>query len=288
MPAKKTIQPLVYQLKINLRGTRPPIWRRVQVPADVTLARLHETIQDVMPWEDYHLHLFTIAGNEYGPRDPEWESDYEDERKVKLNKVVTSAPSKFEYVYDFGDNWEHEIVVEKVLPAEPGVPYPLCLDGARNGPPEDCGGVWGYQDLLKALRNPRTREDQEMLEWLGEFDPEEFSVDLVNEGFASRKVLVAAGKEAGPAEAAPARKQPATPAPYTARQGQFLAFIYYYTKVNGVPPAESDIARYFRISGPAAHQMVVTLEQRGFLRREPGVGRSIRLLLSHEQLPDLE
>jgi Plasmid pRiA4b ORF-3-like protein len=179
---KKTTPAEVYQLKVTLRGSKPPIWRRFQVPADITLARLHDALQDVMGWTNSHLHQFVIAGTYYGvPYGDFMDLEVIDERRVKLNQVVTKVKSKFTYEYDFGDSWEHVVVLEKVLPPEPGVRYPVCLAGARNCPPEDCGGVWGYDDLVQALQKPGTPRQEELLEWIGgEFDPEAFDVGEVN------------------------------------------------------------------------------------------------------------
>ena len=107
----------------------------------------------------------------------------EDERKVKLSQVVARGHKKFSYVYDFGDNWDHTILVEKVLPAEAGVRYPRCTAGKRACPPEDCGGAWGYVDFLDAIKNPKHEQHAGMLEWIGgEFDPEAFDIEAVNEG----------------------------------------------------------------------------------------------------------
>jgi hypothetical protein len=177
----------VYQLKITLDGVRPPVWRRVLVP-DCTLADLHHIIQVSMGWSDYHLHVFEIGGEQYGDReqwdepDPWGESEVKDERKLKLSRLAAGGIKKFRYVYDMGDNWQHTIQLEKVLPAEAGVHYPRCTDGKRACPPEDCGGPWGYPGLLEALANPRHPEHADMLEWVGgEFDPEQFDAEAVNE-----------------------------------------------------------------------------------------------------------
>ena len=171
----------VYQLKITLRDIKPPVWRRVQVK-DCTLAKLHEIIQTCMGWDGSHLHAFDIGGEQYGEPGPDGLMEAEDERKVKLSQVVAQGYKKFSYTYDFGDNWEHTIHVEKVLDAEPGVRYPRCTAGKRACPPEDCGGAWGYGDFLEAVQNPIHERHEELLEWFGgEFDPEEFDIKAVNE-----------------------------------------------------------------------------------------------------------
>ncbi len=171
----------VYQLKIILKGINPPIWRRIQVNNHITLYDLHEIIQVVMGWFDSHLHQFIVHGEYYGIPDPIMDYDVKNEEEVKLNQVVSKAKDKFIYEYDFGDSWVHEILLEKVLQPEAGVQYPVCLNGKRACPPEDCGGIWGYTELLKAIQNPAHPEHNNMLEWLGyDFDPEEFDLDEVN------------------------------------------------------------------------------------------------------------
>jgi hypothetical protein len=170
----------IYQLKITLLGMRPPVWRQLQVK-DCTLAKLHEIIQVAMGWQFSHLYNFAIAGEWYGDPgmgdDLEWSSD----RKMKLSQIVGDGCRKFSYLYDMGDNWEHAIQVEKTVAPEPKAKYPRCIGGARACPPEDCGGVWGYEEFLKAVGNPKHKEHDEMLEWVGgEFDPEEFDVEAVN------------------------------------------------------------------------------------------------------------
>ncbi|MEW6142711.1 MAG: plasmid pRiA4b ORF-3 family protein [Chloroflexota bacterium] len=180
---------MVYQLKVTLRESKPLIWRRVQVPGNVTLHKLHMILQAVMGWTNSHLYSFDIAGTEYSIPDP-IEDDFNefhfvDSRRTRLSKVVSREKVRFSYEYDFGDSWEHDILVEKILPAEPGVQYPLCLAGKRACPPEDCGGVWGYVDLLKIIRAPTHIEYERMMEWLGgPFDPEEFNIDEINRSLA--------------------------------------------------------------------------------------------------------
>lgn len=171
----------VYQLKITLREIKPPIWRRVQVK-DCSLTKLHANVQACMGWTNSHLHAFEIGGEQYGEPDPDGLMETEDERKVKLSQVVAGGVKKFGYTYDFGDNWEHVIQVEKTLPAEAGVRYPRCTEGKRACPPDDCGGAWGYGDFLEAIQDPKHERHEEMLEWVGgEFDAEKFDIEAVNE-----------------------------------------------------------------------------------------------------------
>jgi Plasmid pRiA4b ORF-3-like protein len=170
----------VYQLNITLRNIKPPIWRRVQV-TDCTLATLHNIVQRCMGWTNSHLHAFEIGGEQYGEPDPEGMMEMEDERRLRLSRVVAHGHKQFTYTYDFGDSWDHGIQVEKVLEPEPRVRYPRCVDGRRACPPEDCGGPWGYPEFVEAIENPRHKRHRELLEWVGgEFDPEAFDIEAVN------------------------------------------------------------------------------------------------------------
>ena len=180
-PQKQPTPQSIYQLKITLKDARPPIWRRVQVTSDITLGKLHRIIQESMGWTNSHLHSFLIQRVEYGQSMPEYDFEVRNEQRVKLSQVVTGEKFKFLYTYDMGDAWEHEMLVEKVLPVNSQVRYPVCLTGKRACPPEDCGGVWGYVELLEAIRQPDHPEHEAMLEWVGgEFDSEFFDLDAVN------------------------------------------------------------------------------------------------------------
>ncbi|MCK4908779.1 MAG: plasmid pRiA4b ORF-3 family protein [Planctomycetes bacterium] len=181
---KKSKKNLVYQIKVSLEGSKPAIWRRFQVSGDDTLSRLHYALQIIMGWKNSHLHQFIIDGKYYGIPDPEGDLSREtiDENTVQIKDVIQTEKTKFIYEYDFGDSWKHILLVEKTLPAEKGVYYPVCLDGEQVCPPEDCGGIWGYADLLKIIRNPDHSEYEEMTEWVGEgFDPEKFDIAAINE-----------------------------------------------------------------------------------------------------------
>lgn len=190
MPSRKPSTPTcLYQIKITLQDLRPPIWRRVQVRSDISLGELHQIIQIAMGWTNSHLHLFLIQGMEYGEPAPEYDWEVKDERKVKLNRVVSGEKFKFRYTYDMGDSWEHEIQIEKILPAGSEVlRYGVCVTGKRACPPEDCGGTWGYTELIETLRDPNHPEHESMLEWAGEeFNPEAFDVNEVNEALHQLK-----------------------------------------------------------------------------------------------------
>jgi hypothetical protein len=190
MPTKKTEIPQeIYQIKVTLLGTRPPIWRRLLVPADLTLEQLHDVLQAAVGWQHCHMHDFRIGEKTFGTPDPDdsfmGTPATASEKTARLFRVLGKAGAKAVYTYDFGDNWQHRITVEKVLAPEPGRAYPVCVDGKRHGPPEDCGGVYGFYSLLETIGDPEHEEHAEMLEWLGEdFDPEAFSVDEVNRRLA--------------------------------------------------------------------------------------------------------
>jgi hypothetical protein len=185
MPARKPrTEAQIYQLKITLKNTKPPIWRRVQVPHDISLATLHDIIQDTMGWEDCHMHQFKIGKIYFGlsyPDDFDGITTTKDEERATLGEVIVKPKTKFVYEYDFGDSWEHEVVLEKMLAPEPGVKYPRCIDGKRACPPEDCGGAWGYAGFVEAIQNPKHPEHEDMMEWIGDsFDPEAFDLEKVN------------------------------------------------------------------------------------------------------------
>jgi hypothetical protein len=180
-----------YQIKITLKGSKPPIWRRVVVPVEITLDVLHEVIQDSMGWYNCHLHAFTIDGEEYQGRgmDGFWDEDAGalDEADYRLCDLVTGAKDVFDYVYDFGDNWEHKIAIEKVIPAAQKPPMMTCLAGKNTCPSEDSGGLWGYYDKLRILADPKDPEHEEVKEWMAEGEPNEFDIELVNKRLAKLK-----------------------------------------------------------------------------------------------------
>jgi hypothetical protein len=173
-PARKSAE--VIRLKITLRGIRPPIWRRLEVPSRASLGDLHSAIQAAMGWGGHHLYAFEVDGRQYG--DPTKVDDVADDRRLTVIGVMRSGIKRFAYLYDFGDAWEHEIVIERKQAAIDGRRYPACIAGKRNCPPEDCGGVWAYRDFLVALADPSQPKAEDWLGRMeGDFDPEEFSVD---------------------------------------------------------------------------------------------------------------
>ncbi|WP_157212102.1 plasmid pRiA4b ORF-3 family protein [Desulfomonile tiedjei] len=177
---KKSVEKRIYQLKITLRGIRPPIWRRIQVRSDTSLYLLHHILQTVMGWDRAHLHEFFVFGDSYG--DSKFmEGEVLEEKNVTLGQLITGEKERFRYLYDFGDSWEHEIVVEKILPMESEIRYPVCIKGKRACPPEDCGGAPGYENLLEVLKDPSDPEYEDVLDWVSsDFDPEEFNLELIN------------------------------------------------------------------------------------------------------------
>jgi Plasmid pRiA4b ORF-3-like protein len=180
---------VIVQIKVKLLGvTKPPVWRRVQLRADTRLDHLHAILQAALGWENYHLHTFSSGEEEFGPRDPELGLDFSDERRVTLGEL-TDLGARFRYTYDFGDNWEHEILVEDLLDPDPETHYPILVAAKGACPPEDCGGSWGYADLKEILADPGHDEHQERLEWLGlenasEFDPNAVTLEQLEEELA--------------------------------------------------------------------------------------------------------
>lgn len=171
----------IYQVRVTLEGSNPPIWRRVLLSGDTTLEKLHDIIQIVMEWENYHLHQFVVGEKRYGVNE-DFMPDPQSERSTTLREVASQTEDRLLYEYDFGDGWEHDILVEKMLEPEEGVRYPVvCLEGENAAPPEDCGGIPGYYMMLEAIEDEEHPDHEDMLEWVGgDFDPEAFDLDGVN------------------------------------------------------------------------------------------------------------
>jgi hypothetical protein len=184
MPAKKSAASAAYQLKITLQEIRPAIWRCFQVPSSIRLRRLHDVLQIVMGWTDSHLHQFEKDGKHYGvPGDGMFGNlEILDQTQVTLGQLLKREGDALVYVYDFGDDWHHDLVLEKILPGEGAAARPVCLAGERHCPLEDVGGVAGYEEFLEALFDPKHEEHDQCVGWAGgRFQPEEFEITAVNE-----------------------------------------------------------------------------------------------------------
>ena len=184
MPPKKE-PPSVHQLKTTLLGIKPPIWRQIQVPSTILLCCLHDALQAVIGWTDSHLHQFEKDGKYWGVPEPYDELDdieIIDESRVPVGRVLKTEGDSLLYVYDFGDNWQHKVVLEKILPATAVRSRPTCLGGERHCPPEDVGGVTGYESFLDAIFDPAHEEYESYLTWVGgSLQAEEFDLKAVNE-----------------------------------------------------------------------------------------------------------
>ena len=205
----------IYQIRVTLDGSKPPIWRKLAVPSSIVLGELHEVIQIAMGWTNSHMHQFRLRDKSLKPTVDEmrlvdranaWDQKFldrigsrrvfvtrvmpwgeptemegEDEDAVTLAEVCPKVKSKLTYEYGFGDGWEHTIEVQKIIDHEPGVEYPVCLGGKKACPPEDCGGIWGYYHLLETIADPDADDHEDMVEWLGgDFDPDAFDLEEVS------------------------------------------------------------------------------------------------------------
>lgn len=174
----------VYELKVTLIGVEPPIWRRVQVPSTILMCCLHDCLQAIFGWKDSHLHQFEADGQVWS--NPDWFEDDDievvDESRVALNRILQALGSSITYQYDFGDDWKHEVLLEKILSVELPQPRPVCFGGDRACPPEDVGGVRGYAEFLEVIFDPTHEEFEHYRQWAGQgFAPEHFDVGGVNE-----------------------------------------------------------------------------------------------------------
>jgi hypothetical protein len=175
----------IISVSITLLDVAPAIWRRIEVPADCSLEGLHDVIQILMGWADYHLHHFQFADVMYGVPSPD-DREMNDGRRVKLSALLVDGERVFQYLYDYGDGWRCVVVLEAVTPIIPGVACPRLVEGARRGPPEDVGGPWGYGEFLEAIEDPKHERHTELIEWSGgDFDPQQFDVDKINRRLAS-------------------------------------------------------------------------------------------------------
>jgi hypothetical protein len=172
----------VYQLKVTIKGIQPPIWRRLLITSTNNLENVHIALQIVMGWANSHLHMFMHNRDRYGIPDEDFPSDLHNEVEYRLDQLLKKEKDKLLYAYDFGDGWEHEVVLEKILPFESGVVLPKCLKGSRACPPEDVGGIPGYQMFLESISDPSHPEYGDMVEWIGgDFDSEHFDLAEVND-----------------------------------------------------------------------------------------------------------
>jgi hypothetical protein len=181
----------LFQLKISLKYSRPSIWRRIVVPATFKLDRLHQVIQEIMPWTNSHLHQFVVGRTYYGRPDPDADMGFEtlNEKHYTIADIAPGAKKKFIYEYDFGDSWEHEILVEKVLPPDASFKKVICLAGKNACPPDDCGGMGGYYNMLEIIADPKHPDHEHMKEWLGaEWDLARFDLGEANDALNRFKV----------------------------------------------------------------------------------------------------
>ena len=178
----------ILQLKVTLRGVRPSIWRRLEIPTDTTLLDLHHILQGAMGWTDSHLHQFEQDGVYYGAPDREFGEPMVSERRTRVGDLLQAPKARLTYEYDFGDGWEHEVVVEARVEAQPDARYPRVTGGKRACPPEDVGGAPGYDAFLAAMTDPIHDEHASMLEWIGgPFDAERFDVISANDRIPKRR-----------------------------------------------------------------------------------------------------
>jgi hypothetical protein len=189
---ENTDTPQIYQIKITLSDTKPLIWRRFLIDPNETLFKLHKTIQIIMGWTNSHMHQYRKNKIYYGKVDKRVEADFGfevlDEKKFKILQVLDKLKAKLIYEYDMGDSWEHILVLEKILPEDDKIKYPVCLDGAMACPPEDSGGIPGFYNFLEIIGNPDNDEYDEMMKWSGgEFNPDEFNLHAINHSLQRMK-----------------------------------------------------------------------------------------------------
>lgn len=176
-----------HQLEITLRNVKPAVWRRVVVPSSWHLGKVSRVIETAMGWDGYHLHAFEIGRTRYGQRDPDWDLDLDDESEAKLGDVLGEVKAKMRWDYDFGDGWEHDVLVEAIEESEVPLRTAICLAGSNACPPEDSGGPWGYENILDAIADPTHPDHADMRDWIGEaFDPKAF--DLVGTNAALQHI----------------------------------------------------------------------------------------------------
>jgi hypothetical protein len=183
------ISEAIFELEIVLNDVEPRVWRVIQVPNSVPLRKLHKVIQTAMGWENCHRYNYERSGIVFGQPDPDYLDDTIDDRKIALCCLLKQEGDTMIYVYDFGDDWQHQVTLRRVLPEDAETIYPLCTDGATACPPEDVGGPHGYADYLEALRDPDHEEHEQYLAWRGPFDPKAFDLRKVNRQLQRMKIL---------------------------------------------------------------------------------------------------
>jgi hypothetical protein len=177
--------PDIIQLKVSLKHSNPLIWRRILVEGDMSFEDLHLVIQYAMGWENCHLYCFNFDGIRLSSS-PHVDDGYLEDNKfedasiIRIGSVLKEHDQQFLYEYDFGDSWIHDVTVEQFLNRDKKIIYPVCLAGEMNCPPEDCGGIPGYLNLLEVMSGPDSPEKDDIIDWLGSFDPEEFNIDYTN------------------------------------------------------------------------------------------------------------
>ena len=180
---------VIYHLRVTLEDTKPPIWRDILVPSQLNLEDLHHVIQTAMGWQNTHLHQFIANQQLYGINDDEINHYENDERDYTIAELLSDPKKWIRYEYDFGDSWLHKIELKTILPANEQNKKIRCIKGKRACPPEDCGGIWGYNDLLENLAHANLEEKREIYSWLGEdFDPEYFNIKQINESLQRLKL----------------------------------------------------------------------------------------------------
>ena len=190
-----------FQLKISLDYTTPPVWRRILVNENTTMYELHHIIQITMGWDNYHLWAFRkgreihigIPNDEFEEMETMWGSSPKtiDAKTVKLCDFFTKEKETLKYEYDFGDSWYHTITLEKIITNDTINLFPKCLAGKLNCPPEDCGSIPGYYNIIELMKQPKHKEYKEMVEWLGEpYDSEKFDIEFINENLIGIKEYI--------------------------------------------------------------------------------------------------
>jgi hypothetical protein len=183
------VETYVYEIKVTLQGLPFPVWRTLLLEKNTSLGKLHEIIQTVMGWENEHLHLFKVGKRSYGPADNDERMPGEkNEDSVDIQKLTFDKIRTFEYEYDLGDGWQHTIEIVRRVPQDPSTLYPICIGGERACPPEDSGGAWGYLEKLEALKNRKDPDHEEIKEWMGDFDPDYFDPNEVNENLQEEEL----------------------------------------------------------------------------------------------------